>query len=70
MLSDDTFGHECGEPGHIATRMRQALDQTKCDRVGYIEKNHRDRRSGGVDCDRGVARRGDKDLWIRCNQLG
>jgi hypothetical protein len=32
--------------------MCQALDETKADGVGYQEKNHRDRWSGGVDYDR------------------
>src|SRR5947209_6604368 len=69
MLSDETFGHESGEPGHIAPRMRQALDQPECDRVGHIQENHRNRRSGGMDGDRGVARRGDDNFWAKREQL-
>jgi len=69
VLSDDALGHDCGEPGDIPTRMRQALDQTKRDRVGYIEENHRKRRSGRMDRDCGIARRSDDNLWSKRDQL-
>ena len=57
------------EPGDIAARMRQARDETKSDRVGHTEENHRDRWSSGVDRGRGIARRGDDNLWTKSDQL-
>jgi hypothetical protein len=56
-LDDD----QC-EPGHITTRMRQALDETECDRVAYTEENERNRPSTGVDRDRGWRCAGDDNL--------
>jgi len=49
--------------------MRQALDETKANRVGHAEENQWNRRSGGVDRDRGIARRGDQNLWTKRDQL-
>ena len=69
MLSDDTFGHDGGEPGHIAARMRQALDKTETDRVGHIEEDHWDCRSSGMNRERRIAGRGDDNLWTKRDQL-
>src|ERR1700719_842387 len=49
--------------------MRQALDKTKTDRAGHAEESQWNRRSGGVDRDRGIARRGDENLWTKRDQL-
>jgi hypothetical protein len=49
--------------------MRQALDETKANRVGHAEENQWNRRSGGVDRDRGIARRLDENLWGKRDQL-
>src|ERR1700730_12042137 len=49
--------------------MRQALDKTKTDRAGHAEENQWNRRSGGVDRDRGIAHRGDENLWTKRDQL-
>ena len=49
LLPDKTSGHQCREPGHIPTRMRQTLNETKCDRVGHTDEDQRNRRSSSVD---------------------
>ena len=62
-------GTSCREPGHIATRMRQALDETEPDRVGHSDENERNGRSSGVDRDRVLRRAGDDDLWAKRDEL-
>src|SRR5205814_8415163 len=67
--TSQTSGVQSREPGHIAARMRQALDETKSDRVGHTEENHRDRWSSSMDRGRGIASRGDDNLWTKSDQL-
>jgi hypothetical protein len=69
LLPDETFGHQCREPGHIAARMRQALHQTERDRVGHVYKNERNRRSSGVDRDNVLRVEGDDNLWTKRDEL-
>ena len=69
LLSDETFGHQCSEPGHIAARMRQALDETKRDRVGHTEEDERNRRGSGVGRDHVLRRLGDDNLWTKRDEL-
>ena len=49
--------------------MRQALDETNCDRVGHPEEDQRNRRSSGVDLDRVLRPGGDDDLWAKRDEL-
>src|SRR5262245_1466921 len=69
LLADEIFGHHCREPGHTATRMRQALDESECNRVGYRDEDERNRRSSGVDRERVWRRLGDDDLWAKRDEL-
>ena len=56
-------------PVYIATRMRQALDQTDCDRIGHTDEDERNRRRIGVDRDRVWRIHGDDDRWTKRHQL-
>jgi hypothetical protein len=49
--------------------MRHAVDETECDWIGHIDEHQRDRRSKGVDRDRGLRCRGDDNLWTKRNEL-
>src|SRR5438270_11122403 len=59
-----TSGIQRREPGDIAARMRQARDETKSDRVGHTEENHRDRGRSGVDRGRVMYSLGDDELML------
>ena len=63
------FGHDGGEPGHVAPRMCQALDKTETDGVGHIEEDHWDCRSIGMNCERRIAGGGNDNLRTKRDQL-
>jgi hypothetical protein len=69
LLPDETFGHHCREPAHIATRMRQALHEADRDRVAHSDENERNCRSTDVDRDRVWRSVSDDDLWAKRDEL-